>query len=241
MKPLKNNQIAEKSSLLHSGNLEVNSIFYTIQGEGPYAGRPAVFVRLAGCNLQCPGCDTEYTERKLMNLGVLHREITEQYRNFKPGIRQNPYTNMNPLVVITGGEPFRQNLAPFIDNLLDNQIDVQIETNGTLYQDLPFNDITVVCSPKTGRINEKLYPHINAFKYVITYNKVDSDGLPLQVLSHPVIRAVAKPRPNSKIYVQPADQQDAELNEANLQETLNSVQKFGYTLCLQLHKIVGLE
>lgn len=239
MKPLKNNQPAEKTSLLHSGDLEINSIFFTIQGEGPFAGRRALFIRLAGCNIQCPGCDTEYSNRTLMNLGVMHRKITQEYK--KQIKVQNTYTESKMLAVITGGEPFRQNLNPLIEMLLDEDFDVQIETNGTLYQELPFHNITIVCSPKTGRINEKLYPHIDAFKYVITAGQVDVDGLPLSVLGHPVKNAVAKPRPGSKIYVQAADEQDIKLNKANLMQTIESVQTFGYTLCVQLHKIVGLE
>jgi 7-carboxy-7-deazaguanine synthase len=239
MKPLKNNQPAEKPSLLHSGELEINSIFYTIQGEGPFAGRRALFIRLAGCNLQCSGCDTEYSNRTFMNLGVIHRKFTQAYKNQK--IVQNPYTDSKMLVVITGGEPFRQNIAPLIEMLLDEDCDVQIETNGTLYQELPFHNITIVCSPKTGRINEKLYPHIDAFKYVITAGQVDKDGLPLSVLGHPVKNAVAKPRPGSKIYVQAADEQDIKLNKANLMQTIESVKTFEYTLCVQLHKIAGLD
>src|SRR6202012_6048960 len=43
------------------GTVDVHSIFKTIQGEGPYCGERALFIRLYGCNLRCPGCDTEYT------------------------------------------------------------------------------------------------------------------------------------------------------------------------------------
>src|SRR3954467_9071958 len=46
-------------------SLSIHSIFYTLQGEGPYSGCPAVFMRLAGCNLQCPGCDTDYTSGQI--------------------------------------------------------------------------------------------------------------------------------------------------------------------------------
>ena len=66
---MKNQQLADKPVLNETGlSLQVNSIFYTIQGEGPFAGRPAIFIRLAGCNLQCPGCDTEYTKRQTMTV-----------------------------------------------------------------------------------------------------------------------------------------------------------------------------
>jgi len=50
-----NQQPIEKQFLHPKGDLEVHSIFLTIQGEGPFTGQRAVFVRLAGCNLQCPG------------------------------------------------------------------------------------------------------------------------------------------------------------------------------------------
>ena len=62
----RNTQPAEKQVKSSGLILAINSIFYTIQGEGPFAGSPAVFVRLAGCNLQCPMCDTEYTSRQQM-------------------------------------------------------------------------------------------------------------------------------------------------------------------------------
>ena len=59
-----NIQPIEKRELSVDGSVQVHSIFYTLQGEGPFSGQPAVFVRLAGCNLQCPACDTDYTSRR---------------------------------------------------------------------------------------------------------------------------------------------------------------------------------
>ena len=55
--PMKTNT-QEPEKIDRDRHLDVHSIFHTIQGEGPYCGHPAVFIRLAGCNLQCPGCDT---------------------------------------------------------------------------------------------------------------------------------------------------------------------------------------
>src|SRR5574343_1826946 len=84
--------------------LEVHSIFSTIQGEGPFCGRPAVFVRLAGCNLQCPGCDTDYTQnRARLDYEIILSIIRDQLA--LTASKAN-------LIVVTGGEPFRQNIAP---------------------------------------------------------------------------------------------------------------------------------
>ena len=60
-----NQQAMEKQDHSPHGSLEVFKIFPTIQGEGPFTGRRSVFVRLAGCNLQCPMCDTDYTSNRV--------------------------------------------------------------------------------------------------------------------------------------------------------------------------------
>ena len=90
-----NIQPIEKYVQAENKMLDVHSIFYTIQGEGPFTGCPAVFVRLAGCNLKCPGCDTDYTSNRTpMTAEQILNKILEL---------ASPAT----LVVITGGEPFR--------------------------------------------------------------------------------------------------------------------------------------
>ena len=236
---MKNQQLAEKPVLNETGeSLQVNSIFYTIQGEGPFAGCPAVFIRLAGCNLQCPGCDTEYKNRNLLNINqilqVVLKNVDDKYVKFKP------------IIVITGGEPFRQNLAPLIELLLMKKWIVQIETNGTLYQELPFHneDLTIVCSPKTGAINKELYPHISAFKYVIAYDDFDeSDGLPNHALGHPCKKLARPEALNRKpIYIQPMDAgENRTKSEWNLQQAISSSMEHGHILCVQVHKIVGLD
>jgi 7-carboxy-7-deazaguanine synthase len=218
------------------GGLDVHSIFPTIQGEGPFVGQPAIFIRLAGCNLQCPLCDTEYTEGRVrLSVPVIFDAIQEHIRLYAP------------LLVITGGEPLRQrNIVKLVDYLLDRGFKVQIETNGTTFRSLPFDhpDFTIVCSPKTGKINALLTEYIGYYKYVLTAGDIDyRDGLPLHALGHPAYKRVARPRANidrARVYVQPSDTQDPEVNAKSLQEAIKSCRDFGYTLCLQTHKIINL-
>lgn len=227
-----NQQPIEKQHLREDGTLEVHSIFRTIQGEGPFTGQRAVFVRLAGCNLQCPLCDTDYTgSRWTAGPASLVDYVREQA---EPG----------HLVVITGGEPFRQNLRPAVQALLDAGYRVQLETNGTLYQELPYDHITVVCSPKTGSINKKLAEHLSALKYVLhADSRAQDDGLPLSALGHSASPRLARPPSvfSGIIYLQPVDEADAVKNGRHLDATIKSVMDHGYTLCLQTHKIINME
>lgn len=193
---------------------------------------PALFVRLAGCNLQCPLCDTDYTSERLTVKPLDALEMIFA-KNHSPHIR---------LVVFTGGEPFRQNLAPLVRILREYQFLVQIETNGSLWvEDFPWDDATIVCSPKTA-VNERLAQQVHSWKYVLRAGQVDPrDGLPTSALGMPTPpgRPLAN-TPRERIYVQPCDEQDSELNQRNLEATLQSCLQFGYRLCLQQHKIVGL-
>lgn len=227
-----NNQPPSKKSFNHAGDLDVHSIFKSIQGEGPFVGEPAVFIRLHGCNLQCPLCDTDYTSKK--ELLTVEELIGEVRRLDTP----------NRLVVITGGEPFLQNLTPFVYALLCNDFRIQIETNGTAFlEDFPYDAATIVCSPKTSRIHPKMTLHINAFKYVINADHVDVEtGLPTRVLGRILPYSVACTLISlfnrRKVYIQPEDGEDY---DANLQKAIAICEEFGYTLGIQLHKIIGKE
>jgi organic radical activating enzyme len=228
-----------KSKIDHKadGFLNVHSVFGTLQGEGPYAGRPAVFVRLTGCNLQCPACDTEYTEdnTKLRDTELL--DIVDS-------IAESNGPNKINLIVITGGEPFRQNISEQVLTFTKAGYTVQIETNGTIFlEDFPYSLVTVVCSPK-AKVNKKLAPYIDAYKYVISSGSVDIiDGLPIQALDHPVAGKISRPLEDfsGTIYVQPADAGDERINEINQKLAIDSCIRFGYTYCHQIHKTLNLE
>ena len=248
-----NQQIPMKADHEGSASLLVHSIFGTIQGEGIFAGEPCVFIRLVGCNLQCPACDTEYTEgAKSMTVDT----ILDRVIKHKP-----PKTD---LVVITGGEPMRQRIGLLISVLNEYGLRVQIETNGTLYDgsiDFSTGKVFVMCSPKTGSVNQKLKKHITAYKYVGGANELDLchdelvaglelqdhslmvDGLPKQALGHTAKPHLARPHEGfkGKVYLQPIDRQNAVLNAYHTQAVVESCLENGYTLCLQMHKIVNVE
>lgn len=237
-----------RDSSLSGDMLDVHSIFYTLQGEGPFCGRAAVFVRLAGCNLQCPACDTEYTNgREMIAVGDI---LTKIYNLLWPH-------SARPIVVITGGEPFRQNLYPLCYALVQEGFTVQIETNGTLPPpNLAFaelcstnpqdvNCVFVVCSPKTGKVNTYLEPLIGTYKYVVDADSVhEDDGLPILALGHTAYPHVARPPIGFKgpVYIQPCDRQDEALNRRNREAVvilaMNAPEVF--TVQLQTHKILNL-
>lgn len=157
-----------------AGSLVVRTMFYTIQGEGPFAGEPAVFLRLGGCNLGAKGvlaagcefCDTDF--RLSRSTPMTYVQVLEQawklvrHGRDASGDEKNYEVWANPLLVVTGGEPMLQrNLAAFCQfaGITSNTTPpwrIQIETNG-MY-DLPIPQryigdqpaITIVVSPKAG-------------------------------------------------------------------------------------------
>ncbi len=202
--------------------LFVQSIFPTLQGEGPRAGEPSVFVRLGGCNLACAFCDTEFEDFKEMPLAQLLARVQELAGKAK-------------LVVITGGEPLRQNIIPFCEKLLAAGFTVQVETNGTLWRELP-PAVEVVCSPKnTGGGYQPLRGDIlaraNALKFIISAHHPGYGG----------VAEIGQAQHNIPVFVQPMDEYDEIKNRANQALALQLAQKGGHRFSLQLHKILGIE
>lgn len=238
-----NIQPIEKAERALDHSVDVHSIFGpTIQGEGPLSGHPAIFVRLAGCNLQCPGCDTDYTSKRER---MSPEAVVAQVQRLHPGPR---------LVVISGGEPFRQNIGLLTQMLEDSDYQVQIETNGTLPVPPGMAMSTwIVVSPKTGKVHPSVAEKAVAWKYVLDADHVDeTDGLPTTALNHPASPRVARPPegfPVGAVYLQPCDTSMLyasspfayHQNKRNLEAVVVSCMQHGYTLQLQLHKLLNLE
>jgi len=208
--------------------LQVKSIFKTIQGEGIFVGSPAIFIRLGGCNLACNFCDTEFEDFDLTNIDEILNKVENLALNSK---NEQSVT----LVVITGGEPMRQPIELLCQKLLVQGFKVQIETNGTLYRSLP-NEISIICSPKAGKtgyskIREDLLPKISAMKFIVAKN----------IVEYSLIPEVGQTSYNIPVFVQPMDQNDLQLNKDNNELAVKLALESGSRLSLQTHKFLGIE
>mgnify|MGYP000751098360 CR=1 FL=1 len=220
-----------KQDLNDGHTLWVQEVFYTLQGEGPFAGHPAVFVRLGGCNLKCFWCDTDFESSTWQpSLDTLLQRVEEVNKGAS-------------LVVLTGGEPFRQNIRPLVDALMAADYKVQIETNGTLWVDLPQDEgLSIVCSPKTKNLHADIVPRITAYKYVLAAGETcPSDGLPvMSTQKEGLTTRIARPQSPAPVYVMPRDDNNAAQNAANQNHCVEIAMQHGYRLTLQTHKLIGV-
>lgn len=228
------NKIYSVKDFENEETLAIQDIFYTIQGEGIFSGQPAVFIRCNFCSLQCAFCDTDF-ESNVQKLSV--DDIYEKVRELAP-----PHCD---LVVLTGGEPMLQPLiGELISKLTHNNFIVQIETSGSVYADninLSDRALFIICSPKTGKIDERLIPFIDAYKYVVSSSNYDEiDGLPSHIPFGNLKQKIARPQEANSIYLSPMDEYDDKKNQINLKLCAELCMKFGYTLSLQIHKLVGV-
>lgn len=133
--------------------LQLSEIFYSIQGEGTWSGTPAVFVRLAGCNLACDFCDTDYSLKTLASVDDVVAAVRREGGDC-------------PMVILTGGEPLAQTeTIALIGALRADGRRVHIESNGTIFTELP-EDVWLCVSPKE-RVDERMARRADEAKLIV--------------------------------------------------------------------------
>jgi len=237
------NPIRSKETDPH--HLSVEEMFYTLQGEGPFSGVPALFIRMAGCNLACVWCDTQFETRA---------EIREPVEHILERIRTTTKISERKLVVITGGEPLRQNIVELVYGLLTSGTDqIQIETAGTLWQEslrpyIATGRIILVCSPKTPKVHPNIEVYCRHWKYIVLDHEgvgAAADGLPAvgtQETTHKSFQQLYRHpgRLDDVTWLSPCDEHDEDKTKRNVARTVKLCLDHGYRLSLQTHKIVNL-
>lgn len=227
-----------------ANHLPVVEIFYSLRGEGFHAGSPATFIRLATCNLACPGCDTEF-----------NRFI---FTPFEELLRYVKGTGCQ-WVVFTGGEPLihDEKIAEFQEYVASKGISFkyQLETNGTFeIKEANFDWIT--CSPKLGFTKKAGSVTFGAPGLGKPPEAVLPEHLSASLLTEAnefkiIVASWSRPRiveqidwlymqnPEAKLYLQPW--MEAQY-EANLRHAIELCLGSPYiTLSLQTHKITGVR
>ena len=135
--------------------LKINEIYYSVQGESTFMGKPCIFIRLTYCNLRCSYCDSEYTfyEGKDMSIKDIIKKIEEYPCN---------------LVEVTGGEPlFQKNCVTLLSELVKRKYKVLLETSGSLsIENVPKQVINIIdfkC-PSSKMEKKNLWDNINFIK-----------------------------------------------------------------------------
>lgn len=172
-----------------SDELFVTSRFFTLQGEGPFRGHPAYFIRLAKCNLACSFCDTYFDMGEWRNFSSLREEADTviaaffQNRNLPiPSWAQGFAKKI--VLVVTGGEPsLQRNLSAFLEEAKPFFQYTQIESNGiSILSDLPQSTTLVVspkCLEKDGKTirylepNSKMLERADYLKFVMSAPEED--------------------------------------------------------------------
>jgi 7-carboxy-7-deazaguanine synthase (Cx14CxxC type) len=204
----------------------VKEIFYTLQGEGARAGRPAVFLRFAGCNLWsgreedrahavCTFCDTDFVGMDGQGGGRF-----ETARDLAGAVSALWPMGGAPYVVCTGGEPLLQLDTELIDALHKHRFEVAIETNGTIRAPAGVDWICV--SPKSTAALAQRSGH----ELKLVYPQVDAKPLKFESLAF------------EHFFLQPMDGPN---RQAATQSAIRyCLEHPRWRLSLQTHKLLGI-
>lgn len=191
----------------------INEIFYSIQGEGHFTGRAAVFVRLSGCNLKCPFCDTNFSDYEKMTSAKIVEEIRK-------------VAGRCTFVVLTGGEPTLQVEEELIMALHNAGFFVAMETNGT--NPVPSGIDWITVSPKSAFLNKAAIYVCKANEVKVIYDhehEVSNYGIKAQYY-----------------YIQPCDTGDGLKNAFIIKEAVMFVKNNPqWQMSLQTQKILEVR
>ncbi len=198
--------------------MRINEIFYSLQGEGIYVGTPCVFIRFAGCNLNCHFCDTEFNTFREMS----EDKIIEEVKKF-------PAHH----VILTGGEPTLQLTITLLDKIHDEGKKIHIETNGTHYIDKEMASKIdwITCSPKFEfNPNAQLkLDFMNELKVVFMGQDMSIYDDLLNI-------------PSCLFYLQPCDTGDNLKNKKIIDKTIQYIKAHpNWRLSLQVHKLLNIR
>ncbi len=195
--------------------MRVNEIFYSLQGEGRWTGRAAVFLRLSGCNLKCSFCDTSHEGYTEMSVAEIVAAI---------GVHPARH------VVITGGEPSLQLDAELPGELRSRGYYVQIETNGSVALSADVLDMIdwVTCSPKDAPVR---IGRIDELKVVYRGEGQSMDAYETMVQDYGALP-----------YLQPCDVGEASANARITASAIDYIKSHPHwTLSLQTHKMLDIR
>ncbi|NQV19695.1 MAG: 7-carboxy-7-deazaguanine synthase QueE [Armatimonadetes bacterium] len=188
--------------------MKVTEIFRSVQGEGIYTGKPAVFVRLAGCNLKCSWCDTRYSSWELTEFEEVQiDDLLSKIIEFDVG-----------LVIFTGGEPCLQSkeLITLCEKLKIYKVKIHIETNGTIFDNklikmIDFWSINPKLSSSTNqcglvpfkiKIIKKIINKLPIDKYQLKF-VISEDNMNQDIIEVEQIIKKSKMKHNANIIFQP--------------------------------------
>jgi 7-carboxy-7-deazaguanine synthase len=202
--------------------LRVVEVFASVQGEGLRQGEPTIFIRLAGCNLRCPFCDTAHAwtgGRPMTEAGVQAR--VEKLRRRFPA----------EWICLTGGEPLLQDIVPLVRSLRKKRLKIQVETNGTVFRPAAADWLTLSPKPTNYRYDARFRRLAREVKLIVTKN-----------ISLAVIRKMRDEFP-AKVPILLQPESNARWSRARAVQLLRRAISAGLVnirVSIQLHKVLGI-
>ena len=203
--------------------IKVNEIFLSLQGEGSDIGVPTIFIRLAGCNLRCTYCDTEYAFSEGIEMHI--KEIAEKTKKWRC-----------KRICITGGEPLLQEgIYELAEMLLKDQYEISVETNGSIdISKITELDVMIKMDmklPSSGENHNMIMENIYMLRNYDEIKFIVGDKKDYKC----AIKIIEKYKPKCIIIMQPTWKKAKKLADWILEDELN------VRFSVQLHKILWGE